>query len=109
MFIDTNTLSVWERLPGWRGRFFRSEKMTFSCYDFEAGSSVHEHHHPTEEIWYVVEGELEITVDGKTQIAGPGVAAIVPFDVPHSVRARTDGRAVIVDHPARADVPAMPR
>jgi quercetin dioxygenase-like cupin family protein len=104
-FVDTKKINVWERLPGWRGRIFQSETMTFSCYEFTAGSSVHEHCHPTEEMWYVIDGELEITIDGKTQRAGPGVAAIVPFNVPHAVRALTDGRVFIADHPVRTDVP----
>jgi quercetin dioxygenase-like cupin family protein len=49
----------------------------------------------------VIEGELEITVEGKVQRAGPGTAAIVPPNVPHAVRAITDGKAIVVDHPRR--------
>jgi quercetin dioxygenase-like cupin family protein len=37
-------------------------------------------------------------------VARPGVVAIVPPNTPHSVRALTDGRAIIVDHPVRWDV-----
>jgi hypothetical protein len=42
-FIDTKELPVWERLPGWRGRSWRSENMSFSHWDFDAHSSIHEH------------------------------------------------------------------
>ena len=51
----------------------------------------------------MLEGELELTVDGVTQVARAGVAAIVPSNARHSVRALTDGRAIIVDSPARAE------
>ena len=104
-FIDTKELPVWERLPGWRGRSWRSENMSFSHWDFDAHSSIHEHWHPNEEVWYVIDGELEMTVDGETQLAGPGSVATVPLDAPHSVRALTDGRALVVSHPVREDGP----
>lgn len=77
--------------------------MTFAYYDFECGSSIHEHFHPEEEVWQVIDGELEITVDGATRVAGAGEAAIVPANVRHSVKALTDGRAIVVDHPARPE------
>ena len=101
--IDTQTLRVIERLPGWYGRFFHSDNMTFAHYDFTAGASVHEHHHPEEEVYTVISGELELSIDGVTHLARPGLVAIVPANVRHSVKALTDGRVIIVDHPARRD------
>ncbi len=100
-FVDTHSLDVIERLPGWRGRYFHSPSMTFAHYEFKSGSSIHEHFHPQEEVYEVIEGELEVTIDGLTQIARPGLVAIVPGNVRHSVRAITDGRAIIVDYPLR--------
>jgi quercetin dioxygenase-like cupin family protein len=102
-FVDTNQLKVIERLPGWKGRFFHSANMTFAHYDFVRGSSIHEHFHAEEEIYEVIEGELEVTVDGVAQIARAGLVAIVPGNVRHSVKALTDGRVIIVDYPARHD------
>jgi unsaturated pyranuronate lyase len=77
--------------------------MTFGHYDFVRGASIHEHLHPQEEVYEVIEGELEVTIDGVTQIARAGMVAIVPSDVPHSVTALTDGRAIIVDYPLRRE------
>jgi len=51
----------------------------------------------------VIEGELEVTIDGVTQIARAGMVAIVPSNVPHSVKALTDGWAIIVDYPLRRE------
>ncbi len=102
-FIDISSLRVIERLPGWHGRYFHSPSMTFAHYDFLRGSSIHEHFHLQEEVYEVVEGELEITIDGVTGVARPGMVAIVPSDVPHSVKALTDGRAIIVDYPVRGE------
>jgi quercetin dioxygenase-like cupin family protein len=70
---------------------------------FVRGASIHEHFHPQEEVYEVIEGELEVTIDGVTQIARAGMVAIVPSNVPHSVTALTDGRAIIVDYPLRRE------
>ena len=102
-FVDTNTLKVIERLPGWRGRYFHSSNMTFAHYDFVCGASIHEHFHSQEEVYEVIEGELEVTIDGVPQAVRPGLVVIVPGGVRHSVKARTDGRAIIVDYPLRRD------
>ena len=102
-FVDTRKLNVVERLPGWYGRYFHSPSMTFAHYDFVRGSSIHEHFHPQEEVYEVIEGELEMTIDGVTQIARPGLVAIVPGNVRHSVKALTYGRAIIIDYPGRHD------
>src|SRR5215472_17582889 len=102
-FIDTTSLKVIERLPGWHGRYFHSPSMTFAHYDFVRGAAIHEHFHPQEEVYEVIEGELEVTIDGVAQIARPGLVAIVPSGVRHSVKAYTDGRAIIVDYPRRSE------
>jgi quercetin dioxygenase-like cupin family protein len=102
-FVNTSSLPVIERLPGWKGRYFHSANMTFAHYDFVRGSSIHEHSHAEEEVYEVIDGELEITIDGVGQIARMGLVAIVPSNARHSVKALTDGRAIIVDHPARRD------
>ncbi|MFY9740661.1 MAG: cupin domain-containing protein [Candidatus Sulfotelmatobacter sp.] len=101
--VDTSTLKVIERLPGWHGRYFHSESMTFAHYEFTCGASIHEHFHPQEEVYEVIEGELELTIDGVAQIARAGMVAIVPANARHSVKALTDGRAIIVDHPRRRE------
>ncbi|HXZ39186.1 MAG TPA: cupin domain-containing protein [Terriglobales bacterium] len=102
-FVDTSNLKVIERLPGWRGRYFHSASMTFAHYEFTRGASIHEHFHPQEEVYEVTDGELEVTIDGVAQIARAGMVAIVPANTRHSVKALTDGRAIIVDYPLRRD------
>jgi unsaturated pyranuronate lyase len=102
-FLDTSTLRVTERLSGWHGRYFHSANMTFAHYDFAKDATIHEHSHPQEEVYEVIEGELEITIDDVTQIARAGIVAIVPSNARHSVKALTDGRAIIVDHPIRPE------
>ncbi len=101
MFIDTSKLPTIERLPGWRGRYFDSPSMTFAHYEFDAGSSIHEHFHPQEEVYHIIEGELELTIDGATRRLGPGFVGVVPSNTPHAVKAISSGRVIIVDYPLR--------
>ena len=102
-FVDTSTLQLVERLPGWKGRYFHSPNMTFAHYDFKRGSSIHEHFHPQEEVYEVIEGELEVSIEGVTRVVRPGLVAIVPGNARHSVKALTDGRAIIIDYPLRPE------
>jgi len=102
-FVDTTKLEVFEKGTGWRGRRFHSPNMTFVHWEFDKGASVHEHFHAQEEVWEVLAGELEVTIDCVTKIAGPGVVAIVPPNVVHSVKVRRAGKAIVIDYPLRPD------
>lgn len=101
--IDVGKLQVTERLPGWHGRYFHTDRMTFAHYEFERDAAIPAHHHSEEEVYLVLEGALEITIAGAVTTLKPGVAAIVPAHAVHSVRALTGGRALIVDSPARPE------
>ena len=100
-FIDTRRLAVVEPKPGWHGRYFDSANMTFGHYDFDEGAVIPAHSHAQEEVWHVIEGELEVTIGDLTERAGPGFVAIVPPDTSHEVRALTNGKAIVVDYPLR--------
>jgi len=100
-FVDTRKLEVFEKRPGWHGRIFNSPQMTFAHWDFDMGSSIHAHSHDQEEVWHIVEGKLEVTIGKETKVVGPGMAAIVPSNSRHSVKALTSGKAIVVDYPLR--------
>jgi quercetin dioxygenase-like cupin family protein len=102
-FIDTSRLPTGERLTGWKDRSFSSGKMTFAHFTFERGSKIHEHCHSNEEVWTVLDGKLEVTVGPESIVAAPGFIAIVPPYTAHSVRAISDGRAIVADCPVRVD------
>jgi len=100
--VDTSSLKIVERLPGWKGRYFHSINMTFAHYDFASGASIHEHFHPQEEVYEVTEGELEITIAGVTRRLVPGYVGIVPSNTPHAVKAISSGKVIVVDFPLRS-------
>ncbi|MFZ0303933.1 MAG: cupin domain-containing protein [Terracidiphilus sp.] len=106
--VRIDDLSEIQRLPGWFGRYFHTERMTVAHYRFLRDASIHEHFHPQEEVYEVLEGELEITIDGVVNLACPGVAVIVPPGAKHSVRALTGGRLFVVDCPRRPEFDGTP-
>jgi quercetin dioxygenase-like cupin family protein len=83
--------------------------LSFPKYDVRVlrcrgGAWIHEHSHPNDEVWNVIDGELEIKIAAETQVAGPGCAVVVPPDTAHSVKALTDVRAIVVDYPRRYSI-----
>lgn len=60
------------------------------------GPPVHMHPH-AEERYELLEGALDVFVDGTWRTLGPGEKAIVPPGVPHTVRGHGDARAKIVN------------
>src|ERR1700737_4949080 len=95
-FIDVSSLPERRPAPGWSGRFFHSAHMTFAYYTIAAGASVHPHEHPQEEVWHVIEGELEISLGGAEKVVRAGEAVIVPAGETHSVRTREACRVILV-------------
>jgi mannose-6-phosphate isomerase-like protein (cupin superfamily) len=100
-FLDTAQLAVLNKRAGWRGRVFHSLHNTFVWWDFDQDADIHLHHHEQEEVWHIIEGELEVTVAETKRLCGPGTAVIVPANTPHAVRVVKAGRAIVVDYPLR--------
>jgi quercetin dioxygenase-like cupin family protein len=100
-FIDVAGLDPLVTLPGWVGRFFHSEHMTFAYWDIEEGATLHEHAHENEEVWHVVEGEIVLCVGGVPQTVGAGQAMVIPPNVDHSVEAHRACRVIVADFPLR--------
>ncbi len=58
-------------------------------------------HEDEDEIFRVIEGELEITIGGETTVLNAGDTAFAPRGIPHTWR-------VIGDHPAKVDLSFFP-
>src|SRR3954468_822285 len=109
-FIDASEMLQGAPLPGWSGRFFHSANMTFAHWDIAADAAdLHEHHHPQEEVWNIVEGEVILVVDGEERRMVAGAAAVVTPTVHPLVKLFGPCRAVIADYPLRPDLPGVRR
>ena len=102
-FLSPNDLARKEPIPGFVGRFAHGVTMTVVQWTIKAGAELPEHAHPHEQVSHVLEGEFEMTIDGRTERLEPGAVAIVPPNVTHSGRAVTECRITDVFHPVRDD------
>jgi mannose-6-phosphate isomerase-like protein (cupin superfamily) len=101
-FVDTADVDPRSPLPGWSGRFVDGENLTVVHWQINDGAHpLHEHEHMQEEIWNVVEGEIEIKINGVAQTAGPGCVALIPPNTRHSARPLGPASVIVIDYPKR--------
>ncbi len=69
---------------------------TVTLFAFDEGQALSEHTAPFDAIAHVLEGEVRLTVGGKSLAAGPGEAVLMPAGVPHAVHATKPFKMVLV-------------
>ncbi|MCL4322085.1 MAG: cupin domain-containing protein [Deltaproteobacteria bacterium] len=62
------------------------EKAMLTRMEFEPGSVIPEHRHPHEQITYILEGKMDMIVDGVEKTVSMGDAVTIPSNVLHSAR-----------------------
>lgn len=92
-----------EIVPGYKARFVHSENMTIAYWDIKAGFSMPEHAHPHEQILNIIEGTLELCVEGKSHVVEPNNIVVIPPNATHSGKSKTDCRVIDVFYPVRED------
>ncbi|MFQ5665953.1 MAG: cupin domain-containing protein [Candidatus Binatia bacterium] len=83
-------------LEGIRLRSVHLENLMMTFVEYPVGSAVPSHHHRYEQITYVLEGRLEVTLKGEQRVLGPGEGVQIPANVEHSSRT-IDGSAKALD------------
>ena len=101
--IEIDSIPVREIFPGIRARIVHSDRTSQSWVDLDEGASFSEHHHPHEQTVTVLEGTLELIVNGRAHRLTRGTAFVIPPHVPHSGRAITMCRVLDVFAPVRED------
>jgi quercetin dioxygenase-like cupin family protein len=64
--------------------------------EFDPGGAVGRHTHPGEEVSYVLEGSIELEVDGKTQTVEAGKPFFIPAGVVHAAKNNGQGKASVL-------------
>jgi quercetin dioxygenase-like cupin family protein len=101
--IALDEVQVREIFPGFRARLIHTARVTHSWVDIDAGASFPEHQHPHEQIVSVLDGTLELTVDGATYQLSRGSVFVIPPHAPHQGRAVTACQVLDTFAPARED------
>ena len=89
--------------PGFFGKMVHGEKSTLAIWEIKKGSRLPEHSHPHEQITFILEGELEMTIGGEKHFLKAGATHAIPSLVPHSAFAHTDCKVIDTFAPARDD------
>lgn len=69
---------------------------TITIFAFDTGHGLSEHSAPFDAFVYAVDGEAEITISGQKNRVIEGQAIILPANEPHSVRAVTPFKMLLV-------------
>lgn len=105
-FITLRDLPGFDIIPGFHAQLYHSEELTFGKVSIAAGAELptHDHHH--EQFTLVLEGQIEFTIDGVTELLEPGMVAHMPPYASHSARAVTDCIVFDCFRPVREDLKA---
>lgn len=92
-----------EMSPGFISRIIHTATNTINFLEIKAGSISEVHQHPHHQCAFVLEGEFELTVNGKSELLTPGVFATITSNIPHGGRAITDCKLLDIFNPVRED------
>jgi quercetin dioxygenase-like cupin family protein len=92
-----------ELVAGITGYYAHGEQLTFGYVEIKEGSNLPAHHHVHEQITYIIEGQLDMTIGGKFCPLTAGMYYVIPSNVPHSAIAKTDCKVIDVFNPVRED------
>lgn len=90
-------------VPGLFGRFVHGKTMTVSHVTIDKGSVMAVHSHPHEQVTFILEGELEMTIGGEKMLLKKGCIHVIPGNVPHGAVAHVDCVVLDVFNPVRED------
>jgi quercetin dioxygenase-like cupin family protein len=99
----------WSQLPQehlnekFSRKFLSGEKITLAQIFLKKGCIVPEHHHPSEQICFILTGRLRFTLEGREVIRTSNQLISIPSQVPHTVEAIEDTLAYDIFSPIRED------
>jgi len=103
MIQEISNIEQKEIIKGFNGRLFHTNSFTIAFWEIEEGAILPEHSHIHEQSTQVIEGKLELLIDGVTTVLEPGMIANIPSNVIHSGKALTNCKVTDVFSPTRED------
>ena len=103
-FFDIAALPGFAPLDGIQMNVLSGARMMANWVRIEPGATVPDHEHPHEQIGLVLEGEIDMTIDGETRRLSTGHAYVIPGGVRHAGVGGPSGCLVLdIFSPPRAD------
>jgi quercetin dioxygenase-like cupin family protein len=103
MIQEISNIEQKEIIKGFNGRLFHTNSFTIAFWEIEEGAILPEHSHIHEQSTQVIEGKLELVIDGVSTVLVPGMIASIPSNVIHSGKALTNCKVTDVFSPTRED------
>lgn len=100
---DIKSIKPKELAPGITGFYAHGDKHTLGLVELKAGSSVPLHSHKNEQITFMLEGQLDMIIDGKPCSLTQGMVQVIPSEIMHSAIAVTDCVLIDTFSPAREE------
>lgn len=93
-----------EMMPGvLRRTLATGEQMMMAHFTLEEGAQVPRHHHPHEQVGYVLAGRIQMTIGADDYEFETGQSYFIPGDVEHDATALTDSIVMDVFSPPREE------
>ena len=92
-----------ELAPGLTGYYAHGNQLTLGVVEIKKGSHLPQHQHVHEQITYIMEGQLDMTIGGQFCQLTAGMFYVIPSNVLHGAVAVTDCRVIDVFNPVRED------
>jgi len=103
-FFSESDLPAKQLLEGIKLKAVSGDKTMMTIFEFDVNALIPSHKHPHEQITYIIEGELEFTVEGKTRILRKGDGVVISSNHEHSAKVlNAPAKAVDAWYPRRED------
>jgi quercetin dioxygenase-like cupin family protein len=104
LFFRESDLKPKQLLEGITLRAVSGDKTMMTFFQFEPHALIPPHRHVHEQITYVIEGEIEFTVEGQTKVLAAGDGVLILSNQEHSARIlNTPAKALDAWYPIRED------
>lgn len=90
-------------MEGIIGYYAHGQNMSFGFVEIKAGTDMPQHQHVHEQITYIIEGQLDMIIDGKKYSLTPGCFHVIPSNIWHGANAITDCKLIDVFGPVREE------
>ncbi len=103
-FFRVNELGSKRLAEGIDCRAVYLDDVMLTFFDLAPRSVVSMHKHPHQQITFILEGEMEFTLDGETRVLRKGEGVTIPPNVEHGARVLdSPTKALDAWHPPRED------
>jgi len=92
-----------ELFPGFLAKIIHTDLQSVSYVRCLKGAILPPHRHAEEQVLNLLEGKMEVTVDGVTQRCEAGDVVCIPPNALHTVTAITECLAIDIFSPSRVD------